>query len=171
MTPLFSPSAPWASRTLLLTGLLCLPLAGLMIRETFQHQHLERQIAQAEQQFADHQRMLRQLQDAQQRRQRESHQLEAIPPAIRLMDSVGSALSPDISLLSIDINAPQRDVRLAVNASNLNALLAFSERLQQLPAQVVLENHRPSANKDPGWPLSASLDVHFTAEKKHASGR
>lgn len=171
MTPLFSPSAPWARRTLLLTGLLCLPVTGLVIRETFQHQRLERQITQAEQQFVDHQRMLRKLQDAQQLRQRQSHQLEAIPPAIRLMDSVGSALSPDISLLSIDINTAQRDVRLTVNATNLNALLAFSQRLQQLPAQVVLENHRPSANKDPSWPLSASLDVHFIAEKKHASGR
>lgn len=170
MTPLFSPSAPWASRTLLLTGLICLPVTGIVIRETFQHQHLERQIIHAEQQVADRQLMLRQLQDAQQRRQRQSDQLEAIPPAIRLMDSVGSVLSPDISVLSVDINTPQRDVHLKVNATNLNALLAFSERLQQLPTQVVLENHRPSANKDPAWPLSASLDVHFTVEVRHESG-
>lgn len=170
MTPLFSPTTLWARRTLLLTGLISLPLAGLITWEMLQHQHLAQQITLAEQQFSDHQRVLHQLQDAQQRRQRQSQQLEAIPPAIRLMDSVGSVLTPDISLLSIDINSAKHDVRLTVNASNLNALLAFSERLQQLPAQVVLENHRPSANKDLGWPLSASLDVHFTAEKKHASG-
>lgn len=171
MTPLFSPSAPWAKRVLLFTGLLCLPVAGLVIRETFQHQHLEHHIARITQRLADRHQLLRQLQHAQQRRQRQSHQLEAIPPAIRLMDSVGSALSPEISLLSIDINPTTRDVRLSVNATSLRTLLAFSERLQQLPAQVKLENHRPAANSDPDWPLSASLDVHFNAEEQHAAGR
>ncbi|HEY3983134.1 hypothetical protein [Cedecea sp.] len=171
MTPLFSPSAPWAGRALLLTGLLLLPVAGVVIREALHHQHLEYQISQTEQRFADHQRTLRRLQEAQQRRQRQSHQLEAIPPAIRMMDSVGSALSPEIALLSIDITPMGRDVRLTVNATSLNTLLAFSERLQQLPARVVLENHRPSTNDDPDWPLVASLDVHFSAEEQHESGR
>lgn len=170
MTPLFSPLAPWATRTLLLTGMICVPVAGLVIGETIKHQHFGRQIIFAEQRVADHQRILRQLQDAQQHRQRQSHQLEAIPPAIRFMDSVGSALSPDISLLSLDINPDQRDVRLTVNTTSLNTLLAFSERLQQLPAHVVLENHRPSVIKDPNWPLSATLDVHFPPEERHAFG-
>jgi len=168
MTPLFSPSAPWSSRALLLTGLLCLPVAGLILRETLQHQQIDGQIILAKQQLSDHQRMLRLLQDAQERRLRQSRQAAAIPPAIRLMDSIGSVLTPDISLVSVDINASGLDVRLAVNATDLNALLAFSDRLQQLPARVVLENHRASNNNNPGWPLSASLEVHFSAEAHHA---
>nr|WP_159466094.1 hypothetical protein [Scandinavium goeteborgense] len=168
MRPLFALSAPWSGRTLLITGLLCLPACGLVAREALRHQQLERQISQVEQQLAGRQHLLRQIQEAQQRQQRQSHQLAAIPPAIRLMDSVGSALSPDIALLSLDIDPLQRDVRLAVNATSLTALLAFSERLQQLPAHVMLENHRPSAKDDLNWPIGASIDVHFTAEDTDA---
>jgi Tfp pilus assembly protein PilN len=168
MRPLFSLSAPWSGRALLITGLLCLTASALVAREAFRHQQLERQTSRTEQQLAERQRLLRQLQEAQLRQQRQSHQLAAIPPAIRLMDSVGSALSPEIALLSLDINPAQRDVRLTVNATSLAALLAFSERLQQLPAHVVLENHRPSASDDPEWSVSASLDVHFTAEEPDA---
>lgn len=171
MTPLFSSAPPWAGRVLLLTLLVCLPVAGVVMRETSQQQHLELQIMQAEQKLAVHQRIQRQLKEAQQRRQRQSHQLAAVPTAIRLMDSVGSELSPDISLLSIDIDPAKRDVHLTVKATSLNTLLAFSERLQQLPAHVALQNHRPTANNDNGWAIRASLDVSFSAEDKHASKR
>lgn len=171
MTPLFSPGPPWAGRALLLTTLICLPIAGVVMRETLHQQRLELQITQAEQKLAAHQRIQRQLQEAQLRRQRQSHQLTAIPTAIRLMDSVGSELSPDISLLSINIDSAKRDVQLTVKATSLNTLLAFSERLQQLPAHVALQNHRPTASSDTGWAIRASLDVSFHAEDQHAPKR
>lgn len=171
MTPLFSPSAPWATRVLLLTCMFSLPIAGLVIREILQHQRLKPQIAQVTKILADREIMLRQQQEAHQRRMRHSHQLEAVPLAIRLMDSVASVLSPEISLLSIDIDATARDVRLSVNVISLKSLLTFSERLQKLPAHVKLENHRPATDNVPGWPLNASLEVHFNAEVNHATGR
>lgn len=169
MKPRFSPSAPWASRVLLFTALLSLPIAGLLTREALNQQAVTQKIARAEQQLSQRQQLLNKLHEAQKRRARQSHQLNAIPPAIRLMDSVGSAMSAEIALLNIDINPSQRDVRLTVNATSLPALLAFSERLQQLPAHVVLENHRPSSGEASGWPLAASLDVHFVAEEANAT--
>lgn len=169
MTPLFSPCAPWATRTLLLIGLVCLPLTGLIVHEAFKHQQLGQQTVQAEQRYAEHQRILHQLQEAQLRRQRLSEQLETSPPVIRIMDSIGSVLSPNIALLNVDIDAARQEVRLTVNASSLDTLLAFSERLQKLPSNVVLESHQPSANNDSKWPLSASLNVRFGLEGYDAS--
>jgi len=171
MTPLFSPAPPWAGRTLLLTGLLCLPVAGLVMRETLHQRHLEYQLTQAEQQLAAHQRIQQQLQATQLRRQRQSHQLTAIPPAIRMMDRVGSELSSEIALLSINIVPEKRDVHLTVKATSLNALMAFSQRLQQLPAHVALQNHRPTESTENGWAVSATLDVSFSAEDHHAPER
>ncbi|SNY65724.1 hypothetical protein [Enterobacter sp. CC120223-11] len=169
MRPLFSPTAPWASRAVILAALVSLPIVGLITREAVHQQALTQKVTRAEQQLRQRQQMLDKLHETQKRRARQSHQLNAIPPAIRLMDSVGSAMSPEIALLNIDINPSQRDVRLTVNATSLPALLAFSERLQQLPAQVVLENHRPSSSEASGWPLAASLDVHFVTEEAHAT--
>lgn len=171
MTPLFSPVPPWAGRALLLAGLLVLPVAGLVMRETLLQQHLEYQLKQAEQQLDSHHRLQRQLKDTELRRQRQSHQLAAIPPAIRMMDSVGSELSSEIALLSLNIDPEKRDVHLTVEASSLNALMAFSQRLQQLPAQVALQNHRPTESNENGWAVRATLDVSFSAEDHHAAKR
>ncbi|WP_313654407.1 hypothetical protein [Pantoea sp.] len=171
MTPLFSPAPPWAARALLLSGLLCLPLAGAIVRETLRQQHLQSQITQAEQQLADHQHLQRQLQATQQRRQRQSHQLTATPPAIRMMDNIGQALSPEIALLSLSLDPEKRDAHLTVKATSLNALMAFSQRLQQLPAHVALQNHRYLENNENGWAIGATLDVSFSEEVQHASER
>lgn len=168
MTPLFTRNSPWASRALLLTGLLCVPLAVTVTYGLLQHQHLELQTSRAQQQLAERQQVLRQLREAEQRRLRLSQQLQAVPPAIKLLDNIGSVLTPDIALLSIEVTASKYDARLTVAASNLDALLAFSERLQQLPARVVLENHRQSAQGDPAWLINAVLDVNVTAEEQHA---
>ena len=168
MTPLFTRSSPWASRTLLITGLLCLPLTAVVVYGLFGHRHIELETSQVQQQLAKRQQVMRQLREAEQRRLRQSQQLQAVPPAIKLLDNIGSVLTPDIALLSIDVIASKVDARLTVNAGNLDALLAFSERLQQLPAHVVLENHRQSAQGDPAWPINAVLDVKVTTEAHHA---
>ncbi|HCM9225815.1 hypothetical protein L8P91_17660 [Enterobacter bugandensis] len=169
MTPLFTRSSPWAARTLLLTGLLCLPLTGAVMYGLFEHQRLELETSQVQQQLAQRQQVLRKLREVEQRRLRQAQQLQAVPPAIKLLDNIGSVLTPDIALLSIDVIASKGDARLTVNAGNLDALLAFSERLQQLPAHVVLENHRQSAQGDPAWPINAVLDVKVTTEAHHAA--
>lgn len=169
MKPLFTLNPPWALRTLLLTGLLCLPIASTVIYDLAQQQRLATRTSQAQQQLKVHQQMLRQLREAERRRLRHSQQLQAVPPAVKQLDSIGIALTPDIALLSIDVTASKRDARLIVNASNLEALLAFSERLQQLPARVVLNNHRQSAKGDSTWPVNAAIDVYFTGEENHAA--
>ena len=103
MTPLFTRSSPWAVRTLLLTGLLCLPLTGAVMYGLFEHQRLELETSQVQQQLAQRQQVLRKLREAEQRRLRQAQQLQAVPPAIKLLDNIGSVLTPDIALLSIDV--------------------------------------------------------------------
>ena len=121
MTPLFTRSSPWAVRTLLLTGLLCLPLTGAVMYGLFEHQRLELETSQVQQQLAQRQQVLRKLREAEQRRLRQAQQLQAVPPAIKLLDNIGSVLTPDIALLSIDVIASKGDARLTVNAGNLDA--------------------------------------------------
>jgi hypothetical protein len=166
MTPLFSSRAPWARRALILTGLLCLPVSAMVTHEVVHQQRLEEQSARLQQQLTARQQVVRQMREAHQRRLRQHHQLETTPPAIHMLDNIGNTLTPDIALLGVEISTDKQDARLTVSSTSLDALLAFSERLQKLPAHVVLENHRQSTKNDAGWPINAVIGVHFPGEKR-----
>ncbi len=100
MRPLFSLTAPWASRAVILTALASLPIVGLMTREAVHQQALTQKVTRAEQQLRQRQLML----DKAARKRRSVAHVSHIssmpfPRPFRLMDSVGSAMSPEIALL------------------------------------------------------------------------
>jgi General secretion pathway protein L (GspL). len=167
MTPLFSDSAPWSPRLLLVTGLVCLPIAWLLVQETFYQRQVEEHTLQVRQQLDTRKATLKRLQELQQHRLKQAERLKSVPPAVALMDRVASVMQSDVILQAIDIHPAQREVRLNVNASSLDAVLALSERLQKLPARVVLESHRTSGDATPAWPVIASLTVQFLQEPAH----
>ena len=167
MTPLFSDSAPWSPRLLLVTGLVCLPISWLLVQETLYQRQVEAHTRQVHQQLETRKATLKRLQEMQQHRLKQAERLKSVPPAIELMDRISSVMQPDAILQAIDIHPAQREVRLNVNASSLDAVLALSERLQQLPARVVLESHRTSAEAMPAWPVIATLTVQFVQEPAH----
>lgn len=169
MKPLFTPYAPWAQRTLLLTGLVCLPVLGMLGHEYQQQRLLAGQIVQAQKKNATLQNALRKMREAGQRRRLRAQQLEAAPSAVLMLDDIGSVLTPDVAILSIDIAPARHECRLTMNAKSLDALLAFSEQLQMISANVVLEKHLPSRDSNSEWPVGAAITLYFHQEASHDS--
>ncbi|MEG3130402.1 hypothetical protein SC171_21945 [Pantoea cypripedii] len=165
MTPRFSPTPPWARYLLLITGLLCLPVAGLIVHDSTRQQQLTLETEQMQQQLHTQQQALRTLREAQQRLMRQQQQQQTTSPSLVMLEKIGSVMRPDVVLRTADVNPGQQTVRLEVSGKSLAAVLDFSQNLQQLPAKVVLDNHRQATDKSPEWPVLAVLDVNFHPEK------
>ena len=166
MKPRFTRYPPWAARTLLLAGIACLPLAGLISHEVRLQHQLAQHTRQAQQQLQIQQKQLREFQDAQRRRLQQQRTVNTPQPVIMMLDSIATWLTPDIAVAASNVDGQGRRVHLEVHAKSLNALLAFIQRLEGLPATVGLDHHRQSTDKDPDWPVYAAIDIQFGPEGK-----
>jgi Tfp pilus assembly protein PilN len=171
MTPRFSLTPPWARYALLTTGLLCLPIAGLIVHDSSRQQQLTLEAGQMQQQLHTQQQALRTLRDAQQRLMRQQQQQQTTSPSLVMLEKIGSVMRPDVVLRAADVSPGQQAVRLEVSSKSLSAVLEFSQDLQKLPAKVALDNHRQATDKNPEWPVLAVLDVNFHPEKGDEANR
>lgn len=170
MTPRFAPRPAWAWRVRLLAIIASLPLAGLLMWSHATSQQLAAETQQVQQQLHAQHQALRLLREAQQRQQQQQYLQQATPPALKMLDAIAAALPSDVVVRVAEVNIAQRSVRLEVNALSIGAVLSFNQLLQQLPAQVTLDNHRKTADKNSAWPVSAALTVDFPLKANdHAS--
>lgn len=167
MTPLFTRYPPLAARTLLLAVIGCLPLAGLISHDMLLQHKQTQQTLQLKQQLEIQHQQLREFRAAQRRLLQQQHARNTPQQVIAMLDSIASRLTPDITVVASNADGRTSRVHLTVHAKSLNALLAFTHRLETLPVSVELDNHRHSADKYPDWPVEAAIDVRFYREKKH----
>ena len=164
MTPRFFPRPPLAHWVLLLATLATLPPLGLIITAENQRRQITQQIDQSHQQLQENERQLRRARSAQQRKLKQRNKQHSAPPVVAMLDRLGQAATPDVAIISADVNPQKNVIRLTLRVTSLTTLFAWSERLQQLPVRVTLENHHPSPEKTTDWPVSAVLSLYFQGE-------
>lgn len=169
MIPLFSPRAPWAHMVLLWSGFLCLPLSGVVVNEIITQRQLSEALKYTYQDLDAYNRAKRQLHEAELRRQLLDQKKLVTPTVLKMMDKIGSLLTPELALITVEVDASKKNVRLNVKAKTLNTLLVFSEQLQKISTNVALNNHQEVRDKDPVWPVSAMLEVYFAKDINNAS--
>lgn len=80
---------------------------------------------------------------------------------ISMLNPVAQLLSPDIAIVSLDANPDKKVITLEVNTTSLAALLDFSARLEQIPAEVELRNHTPTKQANDKWAVNSTLMINF----------
>lgn len=168
MTPRFSLTPPWARYVLVATTLVSLTLSGLILHERGTQHQLAEETTEAQQTLQTQQQALGKLREAQQKILRQQQKQQTTAQALVLLENIGRVLHPGVALRTADVNPSSHNIRLEVSAKSLAALLEFSQALQKLPAKVVLENHRDTAEKSPEWPVTAVLDVSFQEGRDEA---
>ncbi|MBE5254498.1 hypothetical protein [Mixta mediterraneensis] len=171
MTPRFTPHPPWAFRTVFLACLISLPLMGLIARDSMDQRQLTVETQQMQHKLQMQQRVLHALREAQHRLMQRMRQQQSSPPVLAMLDGIANALQPQIAIRSVEVDRHQQQVRLLVDASSFDALLAFNQRLETLPAKVLLENHRKTAEKNAPLPVNAAIQVNFQQEAEHEAAR
>ena len=78
---------------------------------------------------------------------------------------IGQALSKDIALMSLQVDARQQQMRVEVVAHSLDSLLDFVSRLQDTRARVGLEHHHTETSLTEPWKIRATLNLEYS----HAS--
>ncbi|WP_345828060.1 hypothetical protein AAGR22_13985 [Erwinia sp. HDF1-3R] len=166
MTPRFTLIPPGSLRVSLIVTLLTLPSIAGIGHAWYHHKQLTSFSKQIEQRLRTHQQAARTITDKIRRLQTSQPVTMAV---MTLLDPLGRALSDEVLLQELDASIQQQQVRINVVAKSLPALLDFSARLQRIPAQVELQNHRTSADKNSQWPLSATLSLNMM--EKRGAGR
>lgn len=161
MNSTWGASRTWALRILFFTLLLSLPLLVEIGNGWLKYQAFTEMYEITQKKLQAHQQAARKIHEKLTKQRRLKRTLI---PELQQTFPIGAALSNEVSLLMLSFNFEKREARLEVAARSLPTLLDFTERLQQIPAQVNLQNHRLDQTAEDGWPIKATLNIHLFAE-------
>ena len=151
----------WALRTLLIVALLCLPLLVVTGHTWFEIQMLTVAHEQTHLSLSDYKRAECDIKEKLRRQRKDNY---STPIALQGLFPLGSVLSEDITLLTLAANFKEKSARLEIAATSLPALLDFTARVQLIPLQVKLQNHRMEKNRTQKWPVRATMNINLSAE-------
>ena len=151
----------WALRAVPIVILLSSLLLAATGHAWYEMQALAEKYEQTYHSALDYKKAEREIREKMRRQRKQPY---VSPIALQRLFPIGERLKEDIAILMLDANFKKKQTRLEIAAKSVPGLLDFTARVQKIPFDVKLNDHRMEKEKSQLWPVRATMNINLSAE-------